>query len=441
MKKFFSLIAAVLFAGSMFAAVGNLHYTVTFEKGTADKGDNVSGYDKTGTYTWDEMAWTIPGNNTNGDYIRIGGKKITSVERVIASQAGFGDAIAKIVIAHNGKSRDNVVLDSVVLTVASDAAFSADVEKKVVVAPTVAKSTAGTVEFLADESWAVGRYYKFSFFVTNPDNSNGGVDVQSIAFYSYQDPTAPAINAEKVNFGLVPTMVLPVEKNANLVVTGANLSSAIAYSVLGSNVTVAGNLTAEGGTLAVTLNAAAEGEISDTIVLTSGTAVTKVAVEATVLETVGDGSKENPFSVADVVKLNNGIGNDKYWVMGYIVGCAANGGVIAGTTVASNLALGDAADQTENVVPVELPSGDIRTALNLLDNESNLGKQVKVHGQLISYFLFTGVKAVDEFEFISDPTALDNTAADAKAVKFFENGQLIILKNGVRYNAQGAVVR
>lgn len=39
------------------------------------------------------------------------------------------------------------------------------------------------------------------------------------------------------------------------------------------------------------------------------------------------------------------------------------------------------------------------------------------------------------------PTAIDNTNIDAKVVKFFENGQLVIIKNGVRYNAQGAVVR
>ncbi len=38
-------------------------------------------------------------------------------------------------------------------------------------------------------------------------------------------------------------------------------------------------------------------------------------------------------------------------------------------------------------------------------------------------------------------TAISNTDADAKAVKFFENGQLIIIKNGVRYNAQGAIVK
>lgn len=37
--------------------------------------------------------------------------------------------------------------------------------------------------------------------------------------------------------------------------------------------------------------------------------------------------------------------------------------------------------------------------------------------------------------------AIENTNVEAETVKFFENGQLIIIKNGVRYNAQGAVVR
>ena len=37
-----------------------------------------------------------------------------------------------------------------------------------------------------------------------------------------------------------------------------------------------------------------------------------------------------------------------------------------------------------------------------------------------------------------DQQAIDNIEAGEKAVKFFENGQLIILKNGVRYNALGA---
>lgn len=35
-------------------------------------------------------------------------------------------------------------------------------------------------------------------------------------------------------------------------------------------------------------------------------------------------------------------------------------------------------------------------------------------------------------------TAIDNTAIAPKATKTFENGQLVIIKNGVRYNALGA---
>ena len=45
------------------------------------------------------------------------------------------------------------------------------------------------------------------------------------------------------------------------------------------------------------------------------------------------------------------------------------------------------------------------------------------------------------FIFVQATQGIDNTAIDTKAVKFFENGQLIILKNGVKYNAQGAIIR
>ena len=38
-------------------------------------------------------------------------------------------------------------------------------------------------------------------------------------------------------------------------------------------------------------------------------------------------------------------------------------------------------------------------------------------------------------------TGIDNTEMNVKAVKTFENGQLVIIKNGVKYNAQGAIVK
>lgn len=40
-----------------------------------------------------------------------------------------------------------------------------------------------------------------------------------------------------------------------------------------------------------------------------------------------------------------------------------------------------------------------------------------------------------------DPTALNNTTVDMKTVKTIENGQIVIIKNGVRYNAVGTVMK
>lgn len=41
---------------------------------------------------------------------------------------------------------------------------------------------------------------------------------------------------------------------------------------------------------------------------------------------------------------------------------------------------------------------------------------------------------------IGGTTAIDNTAVEAKAIKYMENGALVIVKNGVKYNALGAVI-
>ena len=50
-------------------------------------------------------------------------------------------------------------------------------------------------------------------------------------------------------------------------------------------------------------------------------------------------------------------------------------------------------------------------------------------------------QAIAEVTLPDEPTAIDNAEMDAKVVKIFENGQLVIIKNGVKYNAQGAIVK
>ena len=42
---------------------------------------------------------------------------------------------------------------------------------------------------------------------------------------------------------------------------------------------------------------------------------------------------------------------------------------------------------------------------------------------------------------VSDPTGMGNTEVEGKTVKMIENGQLIIIKNGVRYNALGEMIK
>ena len=407
MKKLFSIFAALLFAGSMMAAVGNLYYTFA----TAQSSSN-TGYANTYDVTIDGMNWNVPGNQNNSGFIRIGGGKNTGldhVDRIITGKTAMGDAIAKIVISHKGISSDKITLHTVTVITASDANFTTDVVETEVTPAALSKSTPGTIDVLPDAgSWPINSYYKIVLNISNSSTSNAGVDLEKISFYSYLDASAPSITASNIDLGLCLTKDGAYTKTVELEVVGANLTDAITYTIDGYNTTATGTLTKDGGTLQVTFSSNdATGDHVNIITLSSGTTTIDVTVTASVLIVSGFGTQTDPFSVEDVVAINNRLpGTEKYWVKGYIVGCAANGGALADTDVATNFALGDAVDQTTNLVPVELPSGAIRTALNIVDNTENKGKLVKVYGQLISYFTFTGVKGTSDYEFITvvEPT-------------------------------------
>lgn len=78
---------------------------------------------------------------------------------------------------------------------------------------------------------------------------------------------------------------------------------------------------------------------------------------------------------------------------------------------------------------MELPLTD-----NLRNRLANAGHwMIQFNKEAGAPFNVTDIVLVGNF-----PTAISNTAAESKAVKFFENGQLVIIKNGVKYNALGA---
>ena len=119
-----------------------------------------------------------------------------------------------------------------------------------------------------------------------------------------------------------------------------------------------------------------------------------------------DGSEEKPYTVAELIALNNSPSKNVY-VVGYIVGYMKNNAPVFGSdnAEASNLIIADSADETDgkNIVPVELKSGTtIRTDLNLSDNPKNLGRQILLCGSAEAYFSRAGLKSLTSYKWLSD---------------------------------------
>ena len=131
--------------------------------------------------------------------------------------------------------------------------------------------------------------------------------------------------------------------------------------------------------------------------------LTFFAAMAAIVSFAGDGTKENPMTVADVLAAS--MDESTVWVKAYIVG-NINGSKMeniqftAEGASATNIALADAQNETNvaNCIPVQLPTGDIRAAINLKDNPGNLGKELLIQAQLIKYFGQNGLKNAAAFE-------------------------------------------
>ncbi len=137
----------------------------------------------------------------------------------------------------------------------------------------------------------------------------------------------------------------------------------------------------------------------------------------------GKGSKESPYTVSEVIAMGNP--GNMAWIKGYIVGVMnyieGTGNVFSATelTTNSNIVLAaTAADYGTSYVAVQLPNGsDLRTNLNLVDNPSNLGKEISILGNLDKYCGIAGLKEcsaaiIDGKEIGKEP------AAPGEGVKF-----------------------
>ena len=117
-------------------------------------------------------------------------------------------------------------------------------------------------------------------------------------------------------------------------------------------------------------------------------------------EVATQGTEASPYTVTDAKTVKTG--TSKY-IKGYIVGYVPDkalseaifGDASSAATAPTNLLLAAKADEKDvkNCMPIQLPFGDLRTALNLKDNPGNLKKELLICGNIESYFGAIGLKS------------------------------------------------
>lgn len=130
------------------------------------------------------------------------------------------------------------------------------------------------------------------------------------------------------------------------------------------------------------------------------------------------GSADAPLTVTELLAQGTpGSAVPGTYLTGYIVGYVHSNPyyyvyTAENCNVATNILLAATANETDSIkcVPIQLPSGDVRTGLNLQDNPSNLGKEVTLYGSHQAYFNNNGMQAVKNYWWGSKGETVDTPA-------------------------------
>lgn len=171
-----------------------------------------------------------------------------------------------------------------------------------------------------------------------------------------------------------------------------------------------------------------------------------------------DGTETKEKEEADEVNVAGLIAknNDKnpHYVTGYIVGYVSgksyadrrfNAYTLATDSVVTNILLSDDPQVTDSasIIPVQLPAGDVRQALNLFDNTTNWHAKVRLLGNSEAYFGVPGLKNVTEYQILEPGTTLvkDIASDEPKPIYFDLTGkQVFAPKNGLYIKQTGTKV-
>ena len=234
-------------------------------------------------------------------------------------------------------------------------------------------------------------------------------DIEVTKLAAGETPDASVSAPGAVAFG---TIGVGTELAQKVAISGSNLTGDLTIAVEGKAFSCATTTIskddAANAELEVLFAPVSSGDYTGTLIISGGGLKESVAIPITgrAVQLTGKGTKEVPYTISDALLLENP--NREAWVKGYIVGyvigqsinekSAIFGADGEDVSVSNMLIAGDVneKDYTQCVV-VQLPQGDVRTALNLKDNPENLGKQVNLLGSMEAYFGVCGVKNVSDY--------------------------------------------
>ena len=147
-----------------------------------------------------------------------------------------------------------------------------------------------------------------------------------------------------------------------------------------------------------------------------------------------------PLTVEEAIENQD---SNNRTVRGYIIGTVKRGPELVRSdfTVDTNLMLASDKNETkiDQMLPVQLPKGNVRDAWNLVDHPDRLGTFVDVTGDLTTYFGVPGLKNASDITEVTGGESSLLTIAEARLVTgstVFETSGIVTMVDGKSITTQ-----
>jgi len=204
-------------------------YTMSISK-DAGNSNYASSKDASITSNEQTITWNIPGNQTLGDYTKLGGKLSSSTTRSIYSKGTISQNITRIVVS-TGKKDSQITVTSMTVTAHDTAADAANGSSAVSTFDfTYAEESSPSASKTGSTDLS-GKYWRFNLTMTSSASSkNYGAIINSITFY-YDNAPAKTLSSISLS-GNYPTSFTQGDtfSHAGMVVT-ANYSDSTSATV------------------------------------------------------------------------------------------------------------------------------------------------------------------------------------------------------------------